>query len=56
MVCASFVYFVAARQKHRIYISFVFGEFLTAGFAIAFDCGNLVIFMAENGILITQEG
>jgi len=39
-----------------IYIFFVFGEFLTAGFATGFDCGNLVILMVENGILITQEG
>jgi len=34
----------------------VFCEFLTAGFATGFDYGNLVVFMAENGILITQEG
>jgi len=53
MACASFIHFVAAWQKHRIYIFFVFGEFLVAGFATGFDCGNLVIFKAENGILIT---
>lgn len=56
MAGASFVHFVAAWQKHGIYIFFVFGEFLTAGFATGFDYDNLVIFMAESGILITQEG
>ena len=55
-----YVHLSFALSQHDKSIEYTFSlclvSFLQRAFATGFDCGNLVIFMAENGILITQQG